>query len=456
MNKYKYFFEYIRTFFITIFFVFLAVILLCLIVQFQVYREISPKKIAQQEENIDPSTAYVLIEQSLYLKTKYPKSYKIDLKLGTLYQIEKNYKLAEFEYKEAINKAPYNEYKPNYKLALLYSEQNRFADAQSVMDKIEEKPNKRLIRYKAEVYQELGNKYYSLGDYEDAIDKYRKSLFYWSIIKNKKGIKNVKDSLASACVYLAEGNLNQMDPEEAVKLLKTAISMVNAPVLKYKLALLVMDSDPNLAYQYFDEVFKKAPEIINYDQYAKFLSMLAANASVEGDISLEELYQYKIRRLQEYFKTNVLSINDIKLDILKNVYIKNKLFKRTKIYLNLKLKNTSQDEIGTLFLKVTVTDKGKPVDTYYQQIVKKDYPLPMGAYTPVIKIKMSKITEFDDTRLPPDIIADIYVAKTNESRFLHLQSIRITEKPSKFNKLIKKFNRLIQNILSRFPHFLEN
>lgn len=459
MNK-KNLLEYLRTFVLSLLAALVLVLALLSIIQHQVYEQEKEAPKLPQEETIDHSLVGVLIEKNQCLAGQYPKNYKINLKLGILYEIEKDYSNSEIEYKEAIGKAPYGEFKPSYRLALLYVTLNRLDDAQAVMDNLEEKPDKKLIEYKADVYKKLGDKYYSLSDYENAIERYKKSLSYYAIIKYKKEIKDAKDCLASSYVYLAEDDLNHMNPDEAVNYLKLALALVDAPILKYKVALLIRDDEPNLAYQYFDEVFKKAPEIINYNEYSKFLSTLAANASLQDDITQEELYQYKIKRLQDYFKNNVLSFDDVKLDDIQGKIKTNKLTGKSSIYLKTRVKNVSKNDINSLFVEIIFKDKNKTLGDYSKQIVDNDSILKIGSYSSVISIKLTgiKVSKFDDK--PRTVTAEIYAMKTDRSYKLLLKTFDIKEKleENQINQYIKKFIKnfefLLSRITSKLPSFL--
>ncbi|MDD3435963.1 MAG: hypothetical protein PHC64_02310 [Candidatus Gastranaerophilales bacterium] len=436
------FFEYLKTFFSTVFFVFVAVTILFFVIQHQVYEAQTNKQ--SQDEKIDKYLVNVLIDKNIYLEKKYPDNYKINLKLGTLYELKKDFKNAEKEYKKADLKAPYNEYIPEYKLALLYAEMNSLEKAQAVMDKIQEQPNKKLILYKADVYIKIGDKYYNSGDYISAINKYEKALYYLTIIKKKNDIIYVNNSLASAYVYLAETYLDNMKPDEAINCLKNALLIVNAPIIKYKLAILLEDEDPKLSYKYFDDVFQKSPEIINYEEYLGFLSVLSESAAIEGNIAQANLYEYKIKNVKEYFKNNILSINDIVLEDF-NGTIKTNWFQKSIIKLEVRFKNISKYDINSLYLKIVFKDDNQTIDEYEQLIVDPTSMLPPNAYTPFISIKTKDSQPKKDNQ-PKKIIAEIYVSKTAESYKLHLKTIEIKEEIKEKHSL-NFFQKFVRKLL---------
>lgn len=453
MNRRKEFFEYLRTFFLTIFFAFVFVIITLAVIQHQIYEE--QTKIQMQDDKIDYYLIGVLIEKNKYLETQYPDDYRINLKLGVLYEIKKDYKNSEMEYKKAIAKTPYDEFKPYYKLSLLYLTLNRLDDAQAVMDNLKEEPNRKLLEYKADIYEKLGDKYYNTGDYESAIEKYEKSLSYLGALNNKREIKYVKNSLASAYVYLADSYLEKMKPNYAVDSLNMALTIVDAPILKYKLALLLMKDNPDLAYQYFEEVFDEAPQIINYEGYYKFLYILVDEAYARGDIAQAELYQHRIKELKEYFKTNILSVDDLALEEAEGKVKSNGLTKKNNIYLGFKFKNTSDYDIDSLYSEIIFKDGNEIIGDYFKQIVDKKSVLKAGSYSPFVTIRTSQLQRIKDNK-PKIITAEIYVSKTEKSYKLLLKTVDIKEeiRKKRTNKFIKKFGLFFQKIASKLPPFL--
>lgn len=445
--------EYFRTFAITIFVAFLLAIGLLKYIQYSAFENIVTQK--SQIIEVDYSSINIMIEKYKYLENKYPENYKISLKLGELYELKEDYKNAEIEYQKAISKVPYDEYKPQYKLALLYIQLNLLDKAQSIMDEIDEQPHKRLVKYKADVYTQLGDKYYNQGDYANAVEHYEKALSYWKVIKNKEGIEYTKNSLASSYVYLADVQLDNMEPDDAIESLKTALSIINAPILKYKLALLLTGTEPETSYNYIVEVFKKAPEIINYEESFNFINTLADNADTEGNIALANLYRYKAKEIKDYFKTNILSVDDIRIeDVYGNMIFKN-FRKRYKINFEFRLKNTSPSNISSLYLTVTFKDGDKIIDEYAQQIANNKSILGVGFYSPLISINTYKKQTYDDV-FPKQITAEIYVSKTAKSHKILLETYTIKEvikkrTPSSFEIKMAKF---IQSIMSKFPAFL--
>lgn len=448
----KTFFEYLGTFSLAVVAAFLFVLLLLGLIHHQVYQDQDRQRV--QDATVDDSLINVLIDKNKQMEYQYPDDYKINLKLGTLYEAKKNYKDAEIEYKTAISKAPFDQYRPVYRLASLYIFLNRLDEAQNLIDKIDERPDKRLIKYKGDIYSSLGDKYYSQGDYDNASQRYEKALFYYKII-NCPRIDLIKGNLASSYIYLAEIKLDQMQVDDAIEYLQSAKAIFDAPIIKYKLALLLMDRDPDTAYQYLDEVFETAPEIINYDTYNKFLSELAEDANYEGDFTQAQLYEFKIKKLKDYFKTNIISVEDLKIVGQEGRITLNRWVNKYNIYFDLSFKNISKYSMSSLFLNVVFKDGNNIIQTYTQQVADDKSKLNAGAQSPIVGMKFSISRSLQDPQ-PKKITAEVYVSKSEHSYKLFLGTFDINQNAnsSMQNKYIKKWKEFITKITSMLPAFL--
>lgn len=425
MTKKDTFFEYFKTVVLTLLIMFFILLVMLFFIQRDVYEQ--KDREAASDEAVEYYLIGVLIDKNNYLQQLYPKNYKINFRLGILYEIYKDYKNAETNYKLAITKAPYEEYAPQYKLANLYILTNRLDEAQKLMDNISEKPDKKLIGYKADIYYKLGDKDYNSGDYADAIVKYEKSLSYYKVIKSDK-IKMVENGIASAYVYLADEYIQNMQIEEAVNALVIANSIVNATILKYKLALLISVSNPMLAYQYFEEVFQKEPAIMSFSEYYNFLQGLADDAAIEGNNSQAELYRIKARKFKDYYENNILSVQDVSIEYADGEMILNRLFKKYNIEVEFRLKNSSDKDLRSLYLEVIFKDKGIIFDKYIQRVVIPEEPLVAGSSSPLIVIKTTKPQSFKNgAEDKQQVTAEIYTSKTLSSYKLLLATIDVNQ-----------------------------
>lgn len=441
-NRMKSFIEYLRTIILSFLVAALTLIIVLVVIQQSVYH--NQKALETQDETVEYYLVGVLIEKNKYLETQSPKNYKINLKLGMLYEIYKDYKNSEIEYKKAIIKAPFDDFAPQYKLANLYIRQNKLDEAQQIMDEIDERPLKSLINYKAEIYNQIGDKLYNSGNYEEAITKYQKALSYYQIIKFSQKIKDIRNSLASAYVYSAEKDVEDMKIDEAINSLNIANSMVKAPIIKYKLALLLMSSNPNLAYQYFADVFKHEPSIINFDVYYNFLSNLADVENAKGNFAQANLYKYKAQKFKEYFLNNILSVDDITLSSAEGEMLLSKWLKKYTIHLELNLKNASKQPLNSLFVHIDFKEGDTIFADYSTQVVDKKHPLAPGKLCPLVFIRIHKQQKLNEKPLKY-ISADVYVSKLENSYKIYLTTVNVKlvskRKKHHWKATIKEFFR---------------
>ncbi|HPT42034.1 MAG TPA: tetratricopeptide repeat protein [Candidatus Gastranaerophilaceae bacterium] len=426
-------FEYLKTFLLTIVTMFIVLVVVFVFAQHSAYNSLINNQ--AQDDEIEYYLIGMLIDKNKYLEEKYPKNYKINLKLGILYEVAQNYANSEQQYKMAMAKAPFDEFLPTYRLANLYIKLGKINDAEELIAKIQERPNKALINYKGEIYNKLGDYFYNQGDYKVAIEKYEKALFYNKILKSDN-IKNINNSIASAYVYLADEEVYNMKIQDAIETLKAAISLVDAPILKYKLALLFTQKDPELAYQYFEEVFKKEPSIINYDFYEQFLLHRADEALAQGQKAQSDLMQYRAKKFKEYYQNNILSVDDVSIEYCEGNIIYNKWTKKYTVNLEMQLKNTSQRNLNSLFVQIIFKDENREITNYFEQVVDKNSVLKAGSLSPIINIQTSK-KEFNKTDSRKTITAEIYVSKLSNSYKLYLTTIPIKEQKNKSNKKTK-------------------
>lgn len=423
MNK-KNFENHIKTFLFTILSIFIAVFILLGVIRYQVYLE---NVQAQKESNVvDKSLVGILIDKNQYLLQKDPSNYKINLKLADLYEEEKDYANSEFQYKEALGKIPYGEFETQCRMALFYIRRDRLEDAENIISSVDEKPDKELVRCKGEVYNALGDKYYAKGEYDDAGQEYKKSLFYYSKI-NSDQIKTVKDNIASAYVYLADEEVRNMQIQDAIDDLQTALSIVDAPIIKYKLALLLMQDSPDLSCKYFEEVFQKEPSIINYDTYYKFLSELAAEADANGSLAKAELYRYRIKKLKDYYASNLLSVEDISVEAESGKIKLNGWTRKYDIKFEFRLKNLSEYDMRSLVIDVIFKDGNTIIDEHIKKIADKDSPLKAFAFSPIISLKTREKQTLQDN-FPKKITVEVYAMKTEDSYRMLLKTVDLEEK----------------------------
>lgn len=401
---------------------------------------------AADNEVLDFYTINILIEKNKYLESKSPDNYIYNSKLGLLYELKKDYTNAEVNYKLAIEKVPYHIYKPYYDLSMFYIKLNRLITAENCIEKLGEKPVKTLVKYKAEIYTKLGDKYYDLGDYVDASLKYQEAYNYYKVLKDKKKLKELKANLASAYVYLAFEEVIDMNIDNAIEYLNQAKELINDPLIRYRLALLYTKTNPELAEQYFEEVFKEEPQLINYDSITEFYKEREASALEYDDSIKAKLYEFKINKMKKYYVDNLLSTSDLAIEKAKGHIIIKPFRKKFKVELVYDIKNISKYNINSLFLFFVFKNKGKEISRMAEEIISSDKPLKPNDSLPLTQIN-SKLLDYPDKLMPKEITVEIYAAKSADSYRIMIKELKIKRSEKSISLWEKVFHRyLLPNI----------
>lgn len=401
--------DYWKTFFTTLFIVVMFVVLNI----FYMVHSILNGEVNQKKNNVDAVfESYlvdILIDKNNQFAKVYPKNYAVNMRLGILYSYKKDYIAAEKEFKNSIEKSLSYDYAPSYQLAKLYVKMDRLQDAQEIMDKIGEKPNKKLIRFKGDIYTLLGDSYFNQGYYALSAIKYDKALYYYKVIKFKDE-KIVKERYVNACIALADKFVEIGKIDEAIMTLEKAYDLKpNMITINYKLGLLYIDNDPYKAYDLLSFVHKKSPQSMNYDVYFDLINKLANIEESKGNPTEAELYRKRAKYYQTFVKNNLLydkdlfiSVNklDVNTDIAAQDYIMNMQFT---------LQNNSSLDIENLSIRAVFKDGDKVIQTLTQKIFDETRVFEAGTVTPPISISASE--SYNGSNRGDNLSVDIYAYK---------------------------------------------
>ncbi len=389
----------------------------------------------QEEEKIDDETLDVMIAKSEYLKSLKPGSYSVSLKLALLYELKGDMKTAEEEYKSAINKAPYHEFKPKFEFSKFLINNKRYGEAEAVMNGIGEKPKTKLITYKGEIFESLGDKYFEQNRFDLAQQKYNKSKVYYGTLHKNKNTKTLNEKIASSLVYLAEDKVKQNKADEAIEHLYDAKKLINSPLIKYQLAILLIAKDPVKSCKYFDEVFKEAPHLINYKEYLALLTGLSEYEESRGNYVQADLYKFKIKKVKNYYIENIVKLADFDIDTAVGRIRTNRIFRTYKIDFIFRFKNKSLLEMKNVYLQFVFKDGDNVLYEVNKQVVTPDNILEPGASIDYIQLSSPR-KHYKE--LPKEIKAEIYASKQFDAYKILLKEIYIVKSKKKHRTFIEK------------------
>ena len=421
--------DYLKTFFTTLFIVVMFGIFNIFYMIHNIFND-NVKSRYNVDAAFESYLVDVLIDQNTELAKIYPKNYATNMRLGILYSYKRDYVNAEREFKNSVEKAVAYDYSPSYQLAKLYIKINRLQDAQDIMDKIGERPNKRLINFKGDIYYKLGEAYYNQGYFALSIMKYEKSMSYYQIT-NKKMLKEAQDSYVNSCIALGDGYVEVGKIDEAIMALEKAYELDPKNIsLNYKLGLLYSDNDIEKAYKLLSFVNKENPEIMNYDLYFNLMNRLATQEDENGKPTEAELFRKKALQYQKFVKNNLLYEKDIFFDVMKLDVNTDIAAQEHILNLQFRLQNNSSLDIGNLYVKAVFKDGDKIFQTSTQQLYDETRVFKAGETTPPISISASE--PYDKKyNSDKDWKVEVYAYKYPKYRVLI------------FEKLLKKPNSIL-------------
>ena len=380
---------YLKTFFITsiILLAFLSLVTFYMMHPFMHKNNVKPSSV---NDTFETYFVDMLIEKNNEFAKKYPKNYAINVRLGILYGFREDYDEAEREFKNAIEKAMNYDYMPSFQLAKFYIKVDRLQDAQQVMDKIIEKPNKKLIKYKFQIYSMLGEAYYKKSYYLLSMLKYEKALQYYKIYKIKKS-SSVVENYVKSCLSLADYYIKKKNTDDAIMVLNKAYKVAPENVLvNYKLGLMNIKEHPARAYGYLTFVNKKDPQMLKYEIYYDLINKLADLKEADGKYTDAELYRKRAKYYQNFVQNNLLYDKDLFVDIVtldtnpgiaENKYLVN---------LQFKIQNNSYLDIDNLTVKVIFKLDDVEIKNFVQKIYDGTSTFKVGDLTPPISINFTE------------------------------------------------------------------
>ena len=346
----------------------------------------------EEQEQLDEKIAKEIIMQSDFAKDLKKEKYAVCMHVGELYETVHDYYNAQIAYEYAAEKAKPGIYKPFYKLASVLIAQEKFTEAQSVLTHVKDVHNKTLIKYKTRAYIEMGDKYYSIGKFLSAARSYERADFYYSKFSKKDPVidKSIKERIVAAYTQTADIMVKSGFNSDAVRFLKKAEKYEPDNLkVKYKLAIILSDSDPEKSVSYFEELLDKIPQDIDYGVYCNALMKSATIADLDNRPTQAKYYRYKIHSVDLFVARKVVYKNDIET-IIDEFKVK-KFWFTYPIKAVFKFANVSNSDITNLYGDFVLTHRDKELETVTKTISNKNNPLTANGYeSQPIKIKFQK------------------------------------------------------------------
>lgn len=327
-------------------------------------------------QTIDKNIAKQLLTQTDLVTNPAAKNFSLCMYIGNLYETAGDYENAQTYFEHALNKAPKNNYSARQSLVKVLVLRDKVEEAEEILNSTTDLYNRNLINYKTRSYITLGDKYYSIGKFLKAAKKYETAKFYYDKFSKKdKVIENsianrIKNSYIKAADIIVRRGYNS----DAVKYLHKAETIAPDDFdIKYKIAIIYADLDPQKSVKYFAELAEDSAQFIDFDLYSRALIKSANIAELEGKNTLAKYYRYKIHSNDLLLKNKIVMKDDVEV-IVDSFEIKKVLF-----HYNLKgyyrIINNSPLDIYRLNADFILKDGEKVLETVSVKCVDKDKPL---------------------------------------------------------------------------------
>ena len=338
---------------------------------------------AAEQSVLDKKIAEQLILRSKPLENLQDKTYPVCMHTGELYDIVGDYEHAQIAYELAVEKASPGNFKPHYKLICALVAQEKFDKVDALLDNVKDYTDKTLIKFKTRSYLTIGDKYYSIGKSLSAAKSYEKAKFYYDKFTKKDKVveKSILNRIIKAYINTADIMVKTGLNTDAARYLKKAEAY--APenyIIRYKLAIVLSDSDPEQAVKYLEPLLEEIPQEIDYNVYGSALMKAANIADLEGRHTQAKYYRYRIHSIDMFVNRKVIYKNDLDIDI-DSFIIKKSLFTYP-IKATFNITNNSSIDLVNLYADFVLTQDDKAIETVTQKIASKNKPLFAGTFEP--------------------------------------------------------------------------
>ena len=347
---------------------------------------------AVSDKNFDEQIAKQLIAQSDLTKNLSTKNYAICMRVGYLYETAKDYKNAQIAYETALQRSKRGIYTPYLKLSGVLIAQEKFDEAEELIQSVTDIKSVGLIKFKTRAYIEAGDKYYSIGKFLKAAKSYEKAKYYYDRFskKDKKIDESIKKRIVNAYSQAATIIVQNGYNSDAVRYLKRAEKYApNDFHIKYKLAVIYSDLDPIKSVEYFEPLLKKMPQYIDYSTYNKALLKASNIADLEGNHTKAKFYRYKSHSIDLMINNKVVYKNDVDV-FMESFNIKKFLF-RYHLTGKYRFRNESASDINIMYADFILKQGEKDKESVTVKCVSSKKPLlSNGDETEPIEIKFGK------------------------------------------------------------------
>jgi len=382
--------SYVRTVFISLLFAIFFTSALAIHSRNEMVKDLAAS--ASKQNLLDKATALKIISHTNLLKDLRFKTYSVCMHAGNIYEIAEDYPDAQNAYELAVEKSGSKNYRPYYKLVYVLTAQEKFDKALALLDNLKDISSKDLIKFKTRAYITIGDKYYSIGKFLSAAKNYERANFYYNKFSKKDKVitKSIKNRIINSYIHVADVMVKSGYNSEAIRFLKKAeeYDKDNFEV-RYKMAIVLSDSDPEKSVEYFERLLAEVPQDIDFGIYTNALMKAANIADLDNRPTQAKYYRYRIHSIDLYIKRKVVYKNDIEIGV-EQFNVKKVLFTYP-LSATFSFLNVSNNDIINLTADFVLVHNDKEIETISRPVSNKNRPLLCTNYEPnKVKIKFNK------------------------------------------------------------------
>ena len=191
---------------------------------------------------------------------------------------------------------------------------------------------------------------------------------------DKKYLNRVEEKYALSYLHLADLEIENKNPKEAIFLIRNSFKIQKTALGAYKLALLLLEDNPQESQRLINYTLSKNQYIINPYLYDKLLKELYDKANRENNDSKINLYANQMKKFKKVLTTSYLFKDDLEIENTSIRPEKKKFLRKPMQKLFFDIKNNTLDDIDNLTIKAKITISDKEYETQ-GKVVNKINPL---------------------------------------------------------------------------------
>ncbi len=399
--------EYIFTFLLALFVVFIFSLCIELNLLFA-----TEQRVNQKELNMANLSKFCTISELEKRLFKEPSNYLVDIKIAQIYESLNEYDKANDYYISALKKSARSDFSL-YSYALFCAKHDLYGTAATVAEELSTN-NKFHNMYKAKIYETLGDNLDMDKQYPASNKAYQVAYKYSKAMNDNDYEKIMADKFANSYIKVADCDVTNNNPQEAILNLNNSIRIKDTSLARYKLGLIYVDFNKVEADRFISSAFKNNPYLVNPYIYNKLLNDLILESKENNKAGLMNYYSLKLSRfkkqlLQYYIYQNDILITNIKIQPVKKIFSN-----KDKYELLFDIKNNTKYDLKSLFLQVELIVNSK-IYTIEKKAV--SYNNALGFYDELKGAKLSLPSDirFINVKSKNDVIIKFYAKKTKNA-----------------------------------------